>query len=214
MTTYFSLRSDKLDINEMKQTFLKSAVHIVARDGLEKVTTKAIAKEARLNEAYIYKCYSGKDELLNEALHMEDENFAVLLNETLPVMHDSRLPWKSRAFILWKRSWDFILEEPDDCVFYIRFYFATIGLNAVYGRHMESYKPFIDRVRPTFKPGTNMDMVIHQIFCTMLFFASRGMDGDLENCDETTRWTFGQVYCFIVPHVRPDLLEEPQNADA
>lgn len=202
-----------MDINEMKQTFLKSAIHIVARDGLDKVTTKAIAKEAHLNEAYIYKCYSGKDELLTEALHMEDENFAVLLYDTLPIMHDSRLPWKSRAYVLWKKSWDFILEERDDCIFYIRFYFASIGMNTVYSKHLESYKPLVDRVSPAFKPGTNMDMVVHQIFCTMLFFASRVMDGDLENNEQTTLWTFEQVYCFIVPHVRPELLAEPESTN-
>lgn len=200
-----------MEIYEMKQVFLQSAIRVVAREGLDKATTKAIAKEAHLNEAYIYKCYSGKDELLNDALIMEDKNFADLLYETLPVMHDSCLPWKSRAFVLWKRSWDFILEEPDDCIFYIRFYFASIGLNSVYRKHLESYQPLIEKVRPSFKPGTNMDMVIHQIFCTMLFFASRVMNGDLENNEETTLWTFEQIYCFIVPHVRPELMENEET---
>lgn len=197
----------------MKQVFLKSAIRVVARDGLDKATTKAIAKEARLNEAYIYKCYSGKDELLDDALIMEDVNFAELLDEVMPIMHDSRLPWKSRAFILWKRSWDFILEEPDDCIFYIRFYFASLGPGSVYRKHLESYRPLIRKVTPSFRPNTNMDMVIHQIFCTMLFFASRVMDGDLENNDETTLQTFEQVYCFIVPHIRPELLEYEETPE-
>lgn len=201
-----------MEINDMKQVFLKSAVHVVARDGLEKATTKAIAAEARLNEAYIYKCFSGKDELLDEALHMEDVNFAVLLHETLPIMHDRRLRWKERAYVLWKRSWEFILEEPDDCVFYIRFYFSAIGLSNVYRNHLSSYQPLVELVRPSFKPETNMKMLVHQIFCTMLFFASRVMDGDLEQNEETTRWAFEQVYCFIVPHVRSELLEEEKTA--
>lgn len=195
----------------MKQVFRKSAVHVVAREGLEKATTKAIAGYAGLNEAYIYKCYSGKDELLNDALHMEDENFVALLHETLPVMQAPGMPWKSRAFVLWKRSWDFILEEPDDCIFYIKFYFASIGVNSVYRKHLDSYQPLIESVRPSFKPGTNMEMVVHQIFCTMLFFASRVMDGDLENNDETTLWVFEQIYCFIVPHVRPERLQDGEK---
>lgn len=197
-----------MEINEMKRVFQKSAVHVAARDGLEKVTTKAIAREAGLNEAYIYKCFSGKDELLEATLHMEDAVFACFLHQTLPVMHDTRLSWKERAFVLWKRSWDFILEERDDCIFYIRFYFSAIGLSPVYRRHVESYKPLVDKLRPTFRPETNMDMLIHQIFCTMLFFASRVMDGDLENNEETTRWTFEQIYSFIAPNVRPELLHE------
>lgn len=197
-----------MEIQEMKQVFMHSAVHVVARDGLEKATTKAIA--AKLNEAYIYKCFSGKDELLNEALHMEDANFAVLLHEILPIMHDTRLSYKERAYVLWKRSWDFILQERDDCIFYIRFYFASIGLNHVYRKHMDSYAPLFEQVRPSFKPNTNLDMVMHQLFCTMLFFAARVMDEDLPNNEETTRWTFEQIYSFIVPHIRPELLEEKE----
>lgn len=195
-----------MEIQDMKQVFLNSAVHVVARDGLEKTTTKAIARQAKLNEAYIYKCFSGKEELLTQALQMEDENFAVFLRETLPVMHMETLSWKERAFILWSKSWDFILEERDDCIFYITFYFAAIGVGSVYREHLNSYQPLIDRVTPSFKPGTNMVMLIHQIFCTMLFFASQVMNGDLPYNEETTRYTFEQIYFFLAPHVRPELM--------
>ena len=51
----------------MKQTFMMSAVRVIARDGLVKATTKAIAAEAGLNEALIYRCFSSKNELLSAA---------------------------------------------------------------------------------------------------------------------------------------------------
>lgn len=41
-----------MEVQEMRQVFIDSAVRVVARDGLEKTTTKAIASEAKLNEAY------------------------------------------------------------------------------------------------------------------------------------------------------------------
>ena len=58
-----------MEVQEMRQVFIDSAVRVVARDGLEKTTTKAIASEAKLNEAYIYKCFSGKDDLLCGTSH-------------------------------------------------------------------------------------------------------------------------------------------------
>lgn len=193
-----------MEINEMQQAFKDAAVRVVARDGLDKVTTKAIAREAKLNEAYIYKCFAGKDDLLNETLNMEDANFAELLNELFPVVYDQRLSYRERAYVIWKRSWDFILEERDDCIFYIRFYFASIGLNHVYRKHMDAYGPLVERIRPWFKDGTNMEMLCHQVFCTMLFFAARVMDGDLENDEETTAWVFNQIDSFVTPNVRKD----------
>lgn len=76
-----------MEKQRMKQAFMESAVRVVARERLEKATAKSLAAEVGLNKAYIYKCFSSKDELLSETFHLEDERFAVLLRETRPVMH-------------------------------------------------------------------------------------------------------------------------------
>ena len=192
----------------MKQAFIESTVHVVARDGLEKATTKAIAAEAGLNEAYIYKCFAGKDELLSEAFYREDENFARLLRDTLPVMRLPDLTWKERAFLLWKQSWEFILEKEPDLLFYLRYYYSANCRTYAYDAHLKYFQELIEKVRPAFRPGTNVDMLVHQIFDTMLAFASRVMGGEMENNEKTTGWTFEQIYSFVVPNVRDELLEE------
>lgn len=197
-----------MEQQNIKQAFIDSAVRVVARDGMEKATTKAIAAEAKLNEAYIYKCFPSKDELLSEALHMEDVNFANFLQKTLPIMHMPGFSWKERAYILWKKIWEFVLHKPADCIFYIRYYYSASCRAHAYDVHLACYKPLIEKAAKTFRPGTNMDMLIHQIFSTMLFFASRVMNGEMENSEETTTWAFEQIYSFVVPNVRAEVLEE------
>lgn len=197
-----------MEQESMKQAFMECAVRVVTRDGMEKATTKAIAAEAKLNEAYIYKCFSNKDKLLSAALHMEDVRLANLLQKTLPVMHMPDLPWKERAYILWKRSWDFILQRPEDCAFYPRYYYSASYRAHAYERHLACFKPLIEKVSKSFKPGTNMDMLVHQIFFTMLFYASRFLDGELENSEAATQWAFEQIYSFVVPNVKAEVLGE------
>ena len=197
-----------MEQQDIKQTFMASAVRVVARDGMEKATTKSIAAEAKLNEAYIYKCFSGKDELLSETFLMEDDHFSAFLKKTLPVMRTPGLLWRERAYILWKRSWEHILGIPSDCAFYIRYYYSASCRAHAYEMHLACYKPLIEKVSPVFLPETNMDMLIHQIFSTMLFFASRVLNGELENSEATTLWAFEQIYSFVVPHVLPEVLEE------
>ena len=197
-----------MEQQNIKQAFIDSAVRVVARDGMEKATTKAIAAEAKLNEAYIYKCFPSKDELLSEALHMEDVNFANFLQKTLPIMHMPGFSWKERAYILWKKIWEFVLRKPADCIFYIRYYYSASCRAHAYDVHLACYKPLIEKAAKTFRPGTNMDMLIHQIFSTMLFFASRVVNGEMENSEETTTWAFEQIYSFVVPNVRAEVLEE------
>lgn len=200
-----------MEVQEMRQVFIDSAVRVVARDGMEKTTTKAIASEAKLNEAYIYKCFSGKDELLSAALHMEDINFVALLQNTLPVMHTPGLSWKERLYILWEKSWSFILDKPADCSFYIRYYYSASCCTHAYETHMACYRPLIEKASKVFKPGTYMDMLVHQIFSTILFFAARVLNGEMENSEKTTAWAFEQIYSFVVPNVKAEILEEEEK---
>lgn len=100
-----------------KQAFIEGTVRVVARDGLDKTTTKAIATEAGLIEAYIYRCFESKEALLCAAFHMEDVAFAYFLKQNLVGMHIQNAPWKDRAFQLWSASWRFILGRKDDCLF-------------------------------------------------------------------------------------------------
>lgn len=100
-----------------KQAFIEGTVRVVARDGLDKTTTKAIATEAGLSEAYIYRCFESKEALLCAASHMEDVAFAYFLKQNLVGMHIQNAPWKDRAFQLWSASWRFILGRKDTASF-------------------------------------------------------------------------------------------------
>lgn len=50
-----------------------------------------------MNEAYIYRCFESKEELLRTAFHLEDVNFAYFLRKKLPLMHDEALSWKGEG---------------------------------------------------------------------------------------------------------------------
>lgn len=191
----------------MKQVFIKSVVRVVARDGLGKATTKVIATEAKLNEAYIYQCFSNKDELLSEAFYLEDKNFVQYLHEALPVMRTKGISWRDRVYQLWIGSWRYMLEKEDDCYFYLRYYYSAQCRTRAYATHLKFFHELIDSTRPTFKPETNVDMLIHQIFDTMLSFAARVLGGEMENNEETAKWVFEQIYSFVIPNVKPEVLE-------
>ena len=55
-----------------------------------------------------------------------------------------------------------------------------------------------------FKPEANVDMVLHQVFDTMLSFAARVLGGEMPDDDVTTQWAFEQS--FVVPNVREECL--------
>lgn len=196
-----------MEQREIQQTFIRSAIRVIAKKGLVKATTKAIAADAGLNETYIYKCFKGKDELLAEALHDRDEGLAVFLRREFPNVLAETSPWRERCFHLWEKTWKFILDKRDDCIFYLRYYSSPDFYAYEHDRQQQYYHALIQRVAYLFRPETDLDMLMHQVFETMLAFAVHVMAGDMENNDLTTERTFEQIYSFIAPHFRAELTE-------
>lgn len=193
-------------VENTKQVFIESAVRVVARDGLDKATTKAIAADAGLNEANIYRCFESKEDLLCAAFHMEDVNFAYFLKQNLHVMHVQNTTWKDRALQLWSVRWRFILERRDDCLFYLQYYYSANCRKYAYEEHLKCFQEMFTTMEQTFKPEANVNMVLHQVFDTMLSFAARVLGGEMPDDDATTQWAFEQIYSFVVPNVREELL--------
>lgn len=189
-----------------RQAFIEGTVRVVARDGLDKTTTKAIATEAGLSEAYIYRCFESKEALLCAAFHMEDVAFAYFLKQNLVGMHIQNAPWKDRAFQLWSASWRFILGRKDDCLFYLRYYYSANCRTYAYEEHLQCFQELFAAVEQTFKPEANVNMLLHQVFDTMLSFAARVLGGEMPDDDATTQWAFEQIYSFVVPNIREELL--------
>lgn len=200
-----------MELQAMRKLLIESAIKVVAHDGLEHTTTKSISTVSHLNEVYIYRCFDGKDDLLKKAYLIEDDNFAKMLYENMHIMKDESLPMKERAFLLWKKSWDFILEYEDDCKFYLRYYYSASHRSVSNSAHMESYRKIFESAEPYFKEGTPTVLLIHQIFDTMLCFAARVMSGEEENDDFLVHWAFEQILAFVVPHVRPELFAKKES---
>lgn len=49
--------------DETRRMLIDGTIHVIARDGLDKATTKQIGLETSINEAYIYRCFAGKEDM-------------------------------------------------------------------------------------------------------------------------------------------------------
>lgn len=191
---------------EIKRRLIESAVHVVARDGLDKTTTKAISKDSGLNEVYIYREFENKEDLLRAALNLEDRRFVYKVFSSLPVMHDADLDWKERCYRLWKPVWEFVIGIPDDCLFYIRYYYSANFRQYAMEEHLACFRRIVRVAEPVFKRGVNILVLMHQLFETLLSYASRVMEGFLKDDEDSCRIAFNQIYYFVVPHIREDVV--------
>ena len=131
----------------------------------------------------------------------------MFLRREFPNVLAETSPWRDRCFHLWEKTWKFILDKRDDCIFYLRYYSSPDFYAYEHDRQQQYYHALIQRVAYLFRPETDLDMLMHQVFETMLAFAAHVMAGDMENNDLTTERTFEQSYSFIAPHFRAELTE-------
>ena len=58
---------------EIRQRLIDGTIRVIAREGLDKATTKHIASETSVNEVYIYRCFENKEALFAKTFAALDE---------------------------------------------------------------------------------------------------------------------------------------------
>ena len=63
--------------DEIRRRLIDGTIHVIARDGLDKASTKQIGITTSTNEAYIYRCFEDKEDMFSKAFDsLDDELFA------------------------------------------------------------------------------------------------------------------------------------------
>ena len=115
---------------EMRQKLIDSTIHVVATEGIHRATTKAISTHSSINEAYIYRFFSDKDDMLKEAFTYLDEEMVSAIMRYLPIMETVDIEFKERGRLFFQKLWEFLISNKEKCSFFIKYY---------YSQHYDSY---------------------------------------------------------------------------
>ena len=72
-------------------------------------------------------------------------------------------------------------------------YYSANCRTYAYEEHLQCFQELFAAVEQTFKPEANVNMLLHQVFDTMLSFAARVLGGEMPDDDATTQWAFEQT---------------------
>ena len=59
--------------DELRRRLIDGTIHVIAQDGLDKATTKQIGIETSINQAYIYRCFENKEDMLKKTFEELDD---------------------------------------------------------------------------------------------------------------------------------------------
>lgn len=190
-----------MEPQELKNKLKESVIHIIALEGMDRVTTKAIATHAQMNEGYIYRLFQDKDTLLKEAFEQLDDELIGGILKYLPVMEITTIEIKERCRALFFMVWKFIIACPERCHAFIRYYYSPYFLRLSVQKHRHKYQTVVEAMMPAFRKGADVRFLLTHVLDFMLSSSIRLFRGEMEDTDEVADNLFHIIYSAIEPQL-------------
>ena len=186
----------------VRDTLIRRAIAVIASEGLDKTTTKAIVKDTGINEAYIYRYFEDKEDLLAKAFAELDNEMVSRCMQHVSVMQMKELVFEQRCRLFFAAIWRFLLGNSEKCLSFIRYYYSPYFMRNSVEEHTARYQPFLEKIYPAFKEEANVWMLLNHILNVMLDFTIKVLEGAVPDNDDTAEHVFRLVYNSVSPYFK------------
>lgn len=197
--------------DEIRQALIDGTVRVVARNGLDKATTKALATEAGVNEVNIYRMFNGKDDLLKKTFSALDNELVSEILSRLPIMDVTAMPIEDRCRALFFFVWKYLVGNSEKCLCFIRYYYSPYFTKYSYDEHKQRFQSVEEKMTPAFQKNSDVWMLLNHILNIMLDFAIKVFNGDVPDSDGTAEHVFLLVFSSVKPYIAPQHLKNEEG---
>ena len=197
----------------IRELLIDNTIRLIAAGGFEKATTKAITfsgeslPDTKMNEVYIYRLYGSKEQLYAVAFESLDKEFVSALRKCTEILKGEGTV-KERMQKVFLRVWAFLLKNEDRCRCYVRYYYSVYFRGESLSNHNKIFSEIVDNFSPLFKEEADVKSIMHSVLTTILDFAIRVYNGDLENNDINTPHIFNVLYCTMMTYFKDEATAE------
>lgn len=164
---------------EMRMKLMDSVMQVVAREGLENTTTMKVAKVFQLGEANIFRIFGDKNELLKQTFVQADSTLCHAAMMCFPVLRDESFPFEIRMRLFFLRCWKYLMEHPDLCCFYSRYYHSAQCTKNFSDEDAARCCLLLQAVEAQFRNGKNVRLLFNHALDMLLGFAMKTISGEL-----------------------------------
>lgn len=186
----------------VRNRLIDRTIKVIAESGLDKTTTKAIVKGTDINEAYIYRFFKDKEDLLSNVFEKLDVELVEKAMQHVEVMYMQELEYELRCRIFFEAVWKFILGNKEKCLAFVRYYYSPYFEKHSAFKHKNRYVPLVKKFSEAFVEEANVWMLLNHILNVMLDFAVKVFSGAVDNNDDTAEHVFRLVYYSIRPYLK------------
>ncbi|MBO5014294.1 MAG: TetR/AcrR family transcriptional regulator [Bacteroidaceae bacterium] len=182
---------------DMKETLLARTIEVIANEGLDKTTTKAITAGTGINEAYIYRHFSDKEDLLAKAFDRLDEELVTKTMQHVDIMYVQEMEYEMRCRFFFGAVWKFMLGNRNKCLAFVRYYYSPYFKRYSYEAHKRRYAPLVEKFCDAFRDEADVWMILNHILNVMLDFAVKVHNDQMPNEDDYSEHVFRVIYASI-----------------
>ena len=194
---------------DKKAVLLKSTVTVVARGGIDNASTRMIGKEAGFQDAFIYRYFKDKEDLLAYAYLLEREKFLNLaircIDRVREQMADQKLLERYRT--VFHTSWRYLLDTPDVCRFLVYYYNSPNFEKYARMKYQEQSDSLTSHIVHLYDSEEYAKMCMYALFILLNSFGLRVVNGDLPDNAETEDKVCRVTYSAFCAHIKDSLLE-------
>lgn len=183
--------------DEIRRCLIDGTIRVIAREGLDKASTKQIGRATSINEAYIYRCFQDKEDMFAKTFAFLDDELKEKAMHHVSVMYIREIEYHRRCRIFFTSIWRFLLGNRDKCLTFIRYYYSPYFSRFSAQEHKERYLPLVEKFKESFREEANVWMIMNHILATMFDFAVKVFDGAVPDDDDTEEHVFRIVYYSI-----------------
>ena len=194
----------KQDNRKIASDLIKSTVKVIARDGFDKASTRNIASECGVADAYIYVHFKDKDDLFSKAFQKEDAALAREVKKHLPILNQTGITNEDRLFFLFSKTWMHLVANPDSCRFFLQYYYAPYYPKYSAKEHLDRWTPVLEQMKALFQPEADVRSLLRPVLNTMLGQAIKASADTSTDKDSIAR----NNYALVLGMLSTSLLDE------
>ncbi len=187
---------------ELRQRLIDGTIRVIARDGLDKASTKLIGLESSLNEAYIYRSFADKEDMFTKTFDYLDEELLNTVMQHADLFTISDLDFDTRCRLYFNAIWKFLLGNRDKCLTYIRYFYSPYFVKYSSSEHEKRFAPFVSKMRSSFKDDADVWMILNHILNVMFDFAIKVHHGHMSESDNYAEHVFRVIYASVKQYFR------------
>lgn len=197
--------------DETRLKLLNGTIHVIARQGLDKTTTKQISLETGINEVYIYRCFNDKEDLFTKCFDALDDELAENIFQHASVMYIDTMEFELRCRFYFSAIWSFLLGNRDKCLAYVRYYYSEYFNEFSVASHQKRYQSLIEKFKSAFKDEADIWMILNHILNVMLDFAVKVHNNQMPKEDNYAEHVFRVIYASVKQYFKEGIGESIAN---